>query len=101
MNILGVRSMGGFWILDFGGFGKVWAFFMAVAVCGHGLLTGSRLPTLGSRLLPGRTDVLIQPLFAAFATVAALAVAAKAGGRVEKVGAIDPDAARLEFGGHV
>src|SRR5579871_1908243 len=51
--------------------------------------------------LPRRTHILEQTLAATFAPEAAFAVAAKARGRVELVGAVDPDAASLDLAGHI
>src|SRR5688500_12214104 len=51
--------------------------------------------------LPLGAEVLIQPFFAALSTVAALPVASEAGGRIEQVGAVDPDGACLQLGCNV
>src|SRR5439155_4762843 len=50
---------------------------------------------------PGRAYIFVEAFFAAFTTVAAFAVAAKAAGGIEQVGAVDPDAASLQFGGNI
>src|SRR5690606_34023505 len=46
-----------------------------------------------------RRQIFVHALAAAFATEAALAVAAEAAGGVEHVGAVDPDDPSLELGG--
>ena len=46
---------------------------------------------------PAGAQIGEQPLFAPFASIAAFAVAAKAGGRIEQIAAVDPHAARLDL----
>ena len=52
-------------------------------------------------LLPGRAQIFEQALAAPFAPEAALPVAAKTGGGVEQVGAVDPHRAGFELAGDI
>src|SRR5882672_981885 len=52
-------------------------------------------------LEPGRLEIFKQAFPAAFAAIAAFAVTAKSAGRIEEVGAVDPDHPSLELRSHV
>src|SRR5216683_696244 len=55
----------------------------------------------GRVLEPGRLQIFEEPFPAALAPEAAFAVAAESAGRVEKIGAVDPNHSGFQLRGHV